>query len=286
MRDMRVLVVDDNATNRDILTRLLQSWGTLTQAAEGASPALEALTSSAVNGEPFDAVLLDLNMPDVDGIELARRITASSNIPPVRMILLTSSGQEDRAERSGEAGISAFLTKPIRQAQLRTCLVGVVGTAPEPIARPSVVRPERPGRLLLAEDNVVNQQVALAMLTKLGFEVDIVSDGTEAVKAATTTPYQAILMDCQMPHLDGYDATREIRRLEGTAHRIPIIAITASAMPSDQERCLAAGMDDYLTKPLNLEMLAAALDRWTPDAPPHAGDASPAGASTDPCGNP
>jgi len=214
-------------------------------------------------------VLLDLNMPDVDGIELTRRITTASNIPPVRMILLTSSGQEDITERAREAGISAFLTKPIRQAQLHSCLVGVVGTAPEPTARPIVVRPERSGRILLAEDNVVNQQVALAMLTKLGFGVDIVSDGTEAVKAATTTPYQAILMDCQMPHLDGYDATREIRRLEAT-HRIPIIAVTASAMPSDQERCLAAGMDDYLTKPLNLEMLAAVLDRWTPDAPPHA----------------
>jgi len=266
MRGMRALVVDDNATNREILTRYLQSWGMRTQAAEGASPALEALTSSAANGEPFHAVLLDLNMPDVDGIELARRITATPDIPDVPavgMILLTSSGQEDIAERAREAGISAFLTKPIRRAQLHTCLVGVLVTAPEPIARPIVVRPERTGRLLLAEDNVVNQQVALAMLTMLGFEVDIVSDGTEAVKAATTTPYQAILMDCQMPHLDGYDATREIRRLGAMTHRVPIIAITASAMPSDQERCLAAGMDEYLTKPLNLEMLAAVLDRWT-----------------------
>ena len=181
MRGMRALVVDDNATNREILTRYLQSWGMRTQAAEGASPALEALTSSAANGEPFHAVLLDLNMPDVDGIELARRITATPDIPDVPavgMILLTSSGQEDIAERAREAGISAFLTKPIRQAQLHTCLVGVVGTAPKPTARPIVVRPERPGRILLAEDNVVNQQVAVAMLTKLGFQVDIVSDGT------------------------------------------------------------------------------------------------------------
>jgi len=114
------------------------------------------------------------------------------------------------------------------------------------------------------------------MLIKLGFQVDIVSDGTEAVKAATTTSFRAILMDCQMPHLDGYDATREIRRLEATTHRVPIIAITASAMPSDQERCLAAGMDEYLTKPLNLEMLAAVLDRWAPDTPPHDDDARPA----------
>jgi len=229
------------------------------------------MARSAAQGEPFDAVLLDLNMPAVDGFELARAILADTTLPPARLVLLTSSGAGGEARQALEAGITAYLAKPVRQSQLYDCLATAMSTPPAPTAtnghtdtRPRAARQGTSGHILLAEDNPVNQRVATAMLEHLGFQVDIAADGAEAVKATTQTAYQAILMDCQMPVQDGYQATGEIRRLEGVSVRTPIIAVTASALKSDRQRCLAAGMDDYLPKPLSLEALVAVLDRWAP----------------------
>jgi len=271
---LRVLVVDDNATNRAILTRFLQAWDIRSEAAEGAVAALAALASGAARGRPFDVVLLDLNMPDVDGIELARRIAADGILPAVRMVLLTSSGQQGEARQARDAGIDGYLTKPVRQSQLHDCLATFSEREPsltaanrQPVPNPRSGGQASRGHVLLAEDNRVNQRVAAAMLERLGFDVDVVADGAEAVKATTVRSYRAILMDCQMPVLDGYQATREIRRLPGASQSIPIIAVTASAMKSDRERCEAAGMDAYVTKPLSLKALADVLAQWVPVGP-------------------
>jgi len=271
LTERHMLVVDDNATNREILIRFLRSWGIRSQAAEGGRQALEAMARASAGGDPFDAALLDLDMPDMDGIELARRISADRTLLPVKLVLLTSSGRRGEADRARKAGISEFLTKPVRRSSLFDCLSTVVAGREirglDTVSR----RPARPGpagTILLAEDNPVNRQVATIMLERLGFHVDVAVDGAEAVKVAAATRYGAILMDCQMPVLDGYEATRRIRSVEGNSERTPIIAVTASAMKSDAERCLAAGMDDYLSKPLSLKVMAATLDRWVPAAGP------------------
>jgi PAS domain S-box-containing protein len=272
---MRALVVDDNATNRAILTRFLHAWGVRSQAVDGAVEAQRALAASVSDRDPFDVVLLDLNMPEVDGFELARLIAADATLASLQMVLLTSSGLGGEAQQSREAGIAACLTKPVRQSLLYECLVTVTGRS-APAAAPAAGAPADPrpatpdpaGHVLLAEDNAVNQRVALGMLRSLGFRVDVVSDGAEAVRAATETAYQAILMDCQMPVLDGYAATAEIRRRQQGSPYTPIIAVTASAMKSDRQRCLDAGMDDYITKPLSMEAVAGVMARWA-TGPPH-----------------
>ncbi|MDQ6726678.1 MAG: response regulator [Actinomycetota bacterium] len=264
---LRMLVVDDNATNRAILTRFLQAWGIRSYAVEGAPEALDAMTRGASRGEPFDAALLDLNMPGVNSIELARAILRDTSLPPVKLVLLTSSGLKGEAAQAGVAGVAAYLTRPVRQSSLYDCLATVmggpsIGAATESQAA-GLPRPVGTGRVLLAEDNVVNQKVATAMLRRLGFQVDVAANGVEAVAAASATSYRAILMDCQMPDLDGYEATGEIRRSQRGSVRTPIIAVTASALTTDPERCLAAGMDDYLAKPLSLKTLSAIMTRWT-----------------------
>ncbi len=271
LTERHMLVVDDNATNRAILIRFLRSWGIRSEAVEGGARALEVLATAAELGDPFDAVILDLNMPEMDGIDLARRIAADRRIPALRLMLLTSSGLSGEAEEAREAGVAGYLTKPVRQSHLFDCLVTVMGGPPIPTARSdasmATARPDRPGpagHILLADDNPVNRMVASAMLERLGFHVDVVVDGAEAVAAASETRYAVILMDCQMPIKDGYEATQEIRSLHGEARRTPIIAVTASAMKSDPQRCLAAGMDDYLAKPLSLSTVSEMLDRWVP----------------------
>jgi PAS domain S-box-containing protein len=301
---LRMLVVDDNATTRTILTRFLGAWGIRSDAVDGAIHAERALAASVANDDRFDVVLLDLNMPDVDGIELARRIATDPALSPLRMVLLTSSGLEGEAREARAAGIARYLTKPVRQSQLYDCLVTLMDdssqSAPEVdvtpssthapaaaqgeaacLAHPRTARPpQASGHVLLAEDNAVNQRVAEGMLRNLGFRVDVVADGAQAVKAATQTAYQAILMDCQMPVMDGYEATGEIRRLQGGSRRTPIIAVTASAMKSDQQRCLAAGMDDHVSKPLSPRTLAAALARWAPGGSVPAFDTTTAALDT------
>ncbi len=261
---LRVLVVDDNATNRLVLDRLLVSWGCLPDSVDGAEPGLDLLVSAAVAGTPYDVMLLDLNMPDVDGYELARRATQDPRLAGLRLVMLTSSGQRGEAERAAEAGVAGYLTKPVRSAQLHGVLVTVLGRS---AARTKdVVTTEHPAvqgsRLLLAEDNPVNQKVAQLTLQRLGYDVDVVSDGEQALAALASGSYDAVLMDCQMPVMDGFAATQELRLREAAGRHTPVIALTASAMASDRERCLEAGMDDYVSKPIRSEDLAVVLKRW------------------------
>jgi two-component system, sensor histidine kinase and response regulator len=257
LRGLRALVVDDNATNRMILTRNLEGWGLCVAEAPGGAEALAALRSAE---EAFDVGLLDFQMPEMDGLELARQIKADPALAGVRLILLTSLGMRGQREQARAAGVDGYLVKPVRQSQLYDCLVTVMAApAPWPPAppRPAADSGRRPPRargprVLLAEDNEVNQRLALRMLEKLGCRVDVVGNGREAVAAVRRGEYALFFMDCQMPEMDGFEATAAIRQGETGSGRVPIIALTASAMQGDREACLAAGMDDYLSKPLGL----------------------------------
>ena len=256
----RVLVVDDNATNRAILEAQLSAWGVSVTAVDGGEAALLALRATE---EPFDLALLDFAMPGLNGVELAQAIRSDPGIGPVVLALLTSSGGERTAAR--DADIRLYLTKPVRHAQLRAALVrvlfGRLSPPPEAFVRSQV---EPAGfTVLVAEDNPVNQLVARATLEKLGFRVDVAPDGEQAVAMSAAEDYAAIFMDCQMPRLDGYSATAMIRRREdGAGRRTPIVAMTAHALKGDRERCLAAGMDDYLAKPLDHDELQRVLREW------------------------
>ncbi|MDQ1479585.1 MAG: hypothetical protein QOI44_446, partial [Actinomycetota bacterium] len=268
---LRVLIVDDNATNRLILREQLGSWGMHTTDAEHAARALELLHAAATEGRPYDVVVLDLNMPNMDGLELAHTIGADARIAGPGLFMLSSSGRVNRQVATA-AGLAGTLTKPVRQSELFNCLMGGLSMAPDDIisAAPCVAAATTiRGCLLLVEDNSMNQLVATKLLTKLGYEVAVAGNGIEALQAMNDAEYDAVLMDCQMPEMDGYAATREIRRREGETRRTPVIAMTAAAMQGDREACLAAGMDDYLTKPIRPDSLAEMLNRWvTPNEPP------------------
>ncbi len=280
-----VLVVDDNATNRRILSLTLSRWGMRPATADGAARALDLLRSAAVAGRPFPLVLLDFLMPTTDGVELAQAITADPALRGCRMVLLTSTGHRPAAELTRSAGIAASLSKPVRTAALHECIATVVGHRDAERRQagalaPGTIAARHPAHVLLVEDNPVNQQVAARMLEKMGHRVDVAGNGLEAVTAVREIPYAAVLMDCQMPEMDGYDATRAIRRLPDRA-RTPIIAMTASAMETDRRRCLDAGMDDHLAKPVQLVELRDRLDRWLEEAAP-AGARGGGGAAPDP----
>jgi two-component system sensor histidine kinase/response regulator len=266
---LSVLIVDDNATNREILEQTLRAWGVQPVMAAGGAEALRLLRSRAEAGDPFTLGILDYHMPDMDGISLARAIAADATIAKPRLVMLTSSGlSEDRASATS-AGIQAFLTKPVRQSALYDCLVTIGGLEAasehqELITDASLAeaRSSAVVHLLVVEDNVVNQEVAMRLLESQGHRVDVAGNGQEAVEAAARFQYAAVFMDCQMPVMDGYEATRAIRAIEGPGRHTPIIAMTAGAMVGERERCLAAGMDDYLSKPIRLTELRAALVRW------------------------
>ncbi|HEX8559862.1 MAG TPA: response regulator [Pyrinomonadaceae bacterium] len=275
---LRVLTVDDNATNRKILSHQLDSWGMVHAEADSGAAALEALRAAAGRGEPFDLAVLDLMMPGMDGLELARAIKADPAVAATRLVMLTSFGQRGQSETAREAGIVACLTKPVRQSQLFDCLANVMSQAP-PAPAPTSARADHTTKeapvasnklILLAEDNVVNQKVAVRQLQKLGYRADAVANGREAVEALGRIAYDLVLMDCQMPEMDGYAATAEIRRREGAARHTPIVAMTANALEGDRAKCLAAGMDDYVSKPVRPEELAAALKRLLADDAPGA----------------
>jgi two-component system sensor histidine kinase/response regulator len=281
LNGLRVLIVDDNATNRTIVQHQTQAWGMSPGTAEGALQALEMLRGARAGGDPYDVALLDMVMPERDGLELGKAIRADPALAGTHLVLLTSSGVRGTAELAREAGLSAYLTKPVRESQLYDCLASVVTGSAQParlITRHTISedRARARPRVLVADDNPVNQKVAVAMLARLGYRADVVADGVEALDAVARIGYGAVLMDCQMPRMDGFEATAEIRRREAGSGRLPIIAMTAAAMKSDQERCLAVGMDDYLSKPARPEELAAVLARWMPqgdEQPKHIPDA-------------
>jgi two-component system, sensor histidine kinase and response regulator len=264
---LHLLIVDDNATNRSILEESAASWQMVSTSAESGVLALAALRDAASAGTPFDVAILDMHMPGMDGLELARTIKASPDLAPTHLILLTSLNQEDEANAAREAGIVAWLTKPARQGRLYETLVRVLGeanAARQPVSLPMRAMSATLGhRILVVEDSPINQQVARGILETLGHRVDLARNGIEALAALKLAEYDAVLMDCQMPEMDGFQATAEIRRLEQlTGRHVPIVAMTANAMQGDREHCLEAGMDDYLPKPVHIAEVSAALRRW------------------------
>ncbi|HEY5658135.1 MAG TPA: response regulator [Myxococcota bacterium] len=278
---LRALIVDDNATNREILEHQLDAWGMPHASAPGGAEGLAALRDAAERGEAFDVVLLDVHMPGMDGLEVARRIRADAAHASLRVVALSLAPLTADPALRAPARIDAHLVKPVRQAELLGCLLRVTGRATEPERAPSALPSDAPrfeARVLVVEDNPVNQQVAAAMLEIMGCSVDIAGDGRGALEALGHAAYDLVLMDCQMPVMDGYQATAEIRRqesLQSGARRLPIVALTARAVEGDRERCLEAGMDDYLSKPFKRDELAATLGRWL-GAEAAAADAEPA----------
>ncbi len=271
IRGRRVLVVDDNATNRKVLMGQLARCGVEPVSASSASEALSILRFSQEAGRPFEAALLDHQMPGCDGAQLGRIIVDDAALKSTRLVLLTSSGQRGDGQLFAEIGFAGYLLKPVTQRDLTDCLKLVLAKSAEawhmrsqPIITRHALRAQRArtrDRILLAEDNPVNQKVAARLLEKLDYRVDIVGDGQAAVSAWQSGGYDLILMDCQMPLLDGYEATREIRRLENGAARIPIVALTAHAIKGADQECAEAGMDDYLTKPIDRDKLEACIER-------------------------
>ncbi|MGC3982007.1 MAG: response regulator [Steroidobacteraceae bacterium] len=271
----RVLVVDDNATNRKVLKGQLQRCGIDAVCVTSAVEALTAMRAAKQAGQPFDVALLDHQMPECAGDELGQRINADLTLRATRLVLLTSSGQRGDDGRFARLGFAGYLHKPVSQRDLTACLQLVLSTGSEqwrtqsqPIITDGSLLAERGRerhRILLAEDNIVNEKVACHTLSKLGYRVDVARNGSEAVTAWESGRYDLILMDCQMPVLDGYDAAREIRRRETPGKRIHIVALTAHAMKDDDLKCKQAGMDDYLTKPIDRAKLEACLERFLSD---------------------
>jgi PAS domain S-box-containing protein len=269
--DVHVLVVDDHRTNRVVLDQSLRAWGARPEWFEGGAEALAAMVDAAGRGDPFRVALLDHQMPHMDGIEVATRIRLSPELRQTRLILLPSVVRPGDTDTAREAGIDAFLAKPVRMARLRECLATLLSPADheEPAemmtqyTRPEALKGGR-GRVLVVDDNPVNQRVVRLMLEKMGYDVDVADNGVVAVACVSRALYDAVLMDCQMPVMDGFEATREIRRQEeGTDRHTLIIAVTGGALMGDAEKCLDAGMDAYLSKPIMAESLGAMVESWT-----------------------
>jgi signal transduction histidine kinase/DNA-binding response OmpR family regulator/HPt (histidine-containing phosphotransfer) domain-containing protein len=273
----RALVVDDHRASRQDLEAQLGRWGLDAVAVPDATRALMLLRSSAAQGSPFDIALIDMHMPGTDGMQLGRDIRADPAVSSIRLVLLTSIGTRGQARDAQDAGFAAFLTKPLRQSALHDCLVTLFGrsrdepnaippSAPALITRHTLAeaRSSRRARILVAEDNTTNQLVAVGLLERLGYRADVVSNGREAVEAVGRSRYDLVLMDCQMPEMDGFEATRTIRQNESPDRRLPILALTADATVQGREQCLGSGMDDYVTKPIDRAHLREALLRWLP----------------------
>ena len=277
---LRCLIVDDNKTNRTIVHHYITSWGMGNGSAESGPRALEILRQAVLEGSPYHLAIVDMQMPEMDGLELARTVKSDPDLAGTRLILLTSMGNQKVAFME-EAGFKAGLAKPIRQSQLFDCIADVMadamavagdgenGKAGNPIGTVAVARSERKVavkqkkqlKILVAEDNSVNQKVAVRMIKKLGYTADVAGNGVEAVKAVSLIPYDIVFMDCQMPEMDGFEATAQIRRMDGPSRRTAIVAMTANALQGDREKCLAGGMDDYIAKPISQADLTGAIDR-------------------------
>ena len=257
----KVAIIDDNRTNRVILERYLDSWGMHQSSYEGGAEALSGMRAAAVT-DAFDVAIVDMMMPGMDGGDVAAEIRKDPRLAEMVVVLLTSAGHSERPV----PGVDIEMIKPVRPSQLFDVLHTLLSARPD-YARPDGMtapppRPERAGRVLIVEDNAANLKVAMRMVERLGYSADKAGNGVEAVRMLDHVDYDAVLMDCQMPEMDGYEATRRIRRHEKAGRHTPIIAMTASAMAGDRERCLAAGMDDYISKPIKLHVVAAVLERW------------------------
>ncbi len=261
--DLRILIVDDNATNRNILQLQLANLQMHSTALASGANALDFLRTEAAGGTPIDLAIVDMQMPDMDGISLAKRIHADPATASTRVLMLCSLGDHLAASELREAGVEEYLVKPVKQSRLYEALATMFSRNPKtanPRTTPPACLPALSARVLLAEDNPVNQKVALLQLQRLGCSADLAADGNEVLTALERVAYDIILMDCQMPGMDGYETTRIIREIY--QRPIHIIAMTANAMPGDREKCLDAGMDEHLGKPVHLKELACVLSNW------------------------
>ena len=273
LRGVKTLIVDDNKTNRRILEGMLKRWEMPAISVTGGMEALAALRFARTSGEPFQLILMDMHMPGMDGFTLTDNIRHSPEIATATIMMLTSAGHQGDAERCRELGIAAYLLKPVRQSELRDAIAKVLDVDHVPgtgsMVTSYALRDEHDPsvrlKILVAEDNLVNQRLAARLLEKKGHRVEIVANGREAVEALEKEPFDLVLMDVQMPEMDGLEATRAIREREkGTERHLPIVALTAHALKRDEERCMAAGMDGHLTKPIRPQQLDEVLQKYLP----------------------
>ncbi len=264
---LRLLILDDNETNRSILLHRAARWGMVAEEAVDGPAGIRAARAAVDSGQPFDLVILDFQMPGMDGFEVARAFQSDPSLSGTRMVLLTSVRECGQSKLAHKLGISAVITKPAREMVLTKALERALNQSKETVIVetkkrfPDFSSADLP--ILIADDNLVNQVVAAKIVERIGFQVVVARDGREAISAVHRERFAAILMDCQMPVMDGYEATAEIRRLEGVSGtRTPIIALTASALEGEREKCLEAGMDDYVTKPIQIQNLVDVLQRW------------------------
>lgn len=276
LTEARILVVDDNATNRKLMATLLKHWGCRFEVAANGAEGLAMLKEASQSGDYFRIALLDQAMPDMDGMELGRLIKAEPLLKSTVMVMVTSLARRGDVAVLDQIGFAGYLPKPVRQAQLYGCLELVLIRDVEPhyeatqqphgiITRHTVAESGHQGiRILLAEDNAINQRVAQQMLKTLGYKTDVVADGLEALRALELIDYDLVLMDCQMPEMNGFEATVAIRDAGSNVlnHRVPIIAMTANASQEDRNKCIEIGMDDYLSKPVHKEDLAEIIAKW------------------------
>ena len=281
LKDLRVLIVDDNEVNRRVLHEQITSWGMRDGRVSSGEQALKGLRGARQSGDPYHFAILDYQMPGMDGATLAREIKADPLTRDTVLVMLTSVGYSSAMKQTEGASVDACLPKPVRQSQLLNTLATVWSKkqrmasvdAAKPANRTAEMKSVLSGRsaagwlpirVLMAEDNAINQKVGVRMLERLGLRADVAANGREAVRMFELLPYDLVFMDCQMPEMDGYEATREIRRREGAGRQVAIIAMTADAMAGCREQCLAAGMDDFIAKPVAMEAMFEALQRWAP----------------------
>lgn len=278
LEGLRVLVLDDTEGGRQRLLDLLTTWRMIGVAAPSAGEALVLLKAALDRGEPFDVAIAELRNVGPSALDFAAALQEAGLIPPTRLVVISGHGQMGDAQRAQQLGVCAYLTKPLRPSQVFDCLATVIspGDADRQTDRASSLvtrhtlddrRHALRGPVLVVEDNLVNQKVLVGMLRRLGYGSDVANNGVEALAALDQRAYPVVLMDSQMPEMDGFATTAEIRRREGTARHTVIVAVTAHAMKGERERCLAAGMDDYLTKPVSRDQLTAVLAKWLPDEP-------------------
>ncbi len=269
----RILIVDDNATNREILLVQLDAWDIRTEEAEEGETALRLLREAVETEDPFQAAIIDMQMPGMDGETLGKLILLDSTLKKTRLLMMTSLGMRGDAKRAEDIGFVAYLTKPVKQLDLFDCISKVLDheviKEKHAILTRHSIREIRSSsaRILVAEDNIVNQKVAIAILKKLGFTAEVVANGAEVLRALELIPFDLVLMDVQMPEMDGFEATHCIRdpRASVLNREIPIIAMTAHALHGDREKCLEAGMDDYVSKPVSMQALSDVLEKWLPE---------------------
>jgi signal transduction histidine kinase/PleD family two-component response regulator len=271
---VRILIVDDNETNRRFMSLLLEHWGCRFVTSSSGEDAMKKLRKAKSDKDPFRIAILDMQMPGMDGEELGSRIKNDPGLKETRLVMMSSIGNRGDARRLAEAGYSAYLTKPVKQSHLYDCLVQIHSYDQEeekPSKKPPIVtkhsleeQRRRKRRILVAEDNPINQKVALRILDKLGYSADAVANGKEVIESLKKAPYDLVLMDCQMPEMDGFEATRQIRSSDSEVmnRSVTIVAMTAAVMKGDREECIKAGMDDYIAKPVEPSTMEKVLDNW------------------------